>query len=272
MSATFKVTSGPAAFNGDLVANASWTANGQTQSETAIEKVRNVSPVKINEFAVNSTDSFIELYNAGDSDVDLSGWTLTEHPIGQPIFSAVKIPAGTKLAAKGFYLLGLANSGLAVPAQKGDTTIYVRSTTGMNVGDTIEIDTGSAVETRKIASLGTAAGSSTTLWQPLPDGPVITIPAGSTSVPFTGGGGGGFGGRGGGGFAVEVGQKLGLGYGATYPAVANTVEKYEVVTVTEVGKPGTQTYSGGGRESRRHQHPGEERRQHLGWRQDQSGH
>ena len=35
VSATFKVTSGPAAFNGDLVANASWTANGQTQSETA---------------------------------------------------------------------------------------------------------------------------------------------------------------------------------------------------------------------------------------------
>ena len=92
VSATFKVTSGPAAFNGDLVANASWTANGQAQSETAIEKVRNVSPVKINEFAVNSTDSFIELYNAGDSDVDLSGWTLTEHPTAQPIFSSVKVP------------------------------------------------------------------------------------------------------------------------------------------------------------------------------------
>ena len=211
--------------------------DGQTQSETTAEKVRNVSPIKINEFAVNSTDSFIELYNAGDSDVDISNWTLTEHPTQQPIFSSVKIPAGTKLAARGFYLLGLANSGLAVPAQKGDTTIYVRSTTGMTVGDTIEIDTGSAVETRKIASLGTAAGNSTTLWQPLPDGPVITIPAGSTNVPFTGAGGG-FGG--GGGFAVEVGQKIGIGYGATYPAVAKTVEKYEVVTVTAVGKPGTQ--------------------------------
>ena len=33
-----------------------------------------------------------------------------------------------------------------------------------------------------------------------------------------------------------------LGYGATYPAVARDVEKYEVVTVTAVGKPGTQTY------------------------------
>jgi hypothetical protein len=235
VSETFRVTSGAAAFNGDLVANATWTANGMTQSETAIEKARNVSPVKINEFAVNSTDSFIELYNAGDSDIDLSGWALTQHAIAQPIFSSVKIPTGTKLAAKGFYVLGLANSGLAVPAQKGDTTLYLRSTAGMNVGDTIQIDTGSAIETRKIASVGTATGTSTTLWQPLPDGPVITIPSGSTSVPYTGGGSGG-------GFALEVGQKLGLGYGGTYPAVANTIESYEVVTVTEVGKTGTQTY------------------------------
>ena len=239
-SATFKVTSGSAAFNGDLVANASWTANGQTQSDTMAEKVRNVSPVRINEFAGGATDFFIELYNAGDKEVDLSGWTLTEHASALPIFSSIKMPTGAKLAAKGFYLLGLANSGLVVPAQKGDTTIYVRSTNGMSVGDTIEIDTGSGVETRKIASIGTAAGSSTTLWQPLPDGPVITIPAGSTGVPFTGGGRGGFGG-GGGGFNVEAGQKLGLGYGSTYPFVANNVEKYEVVTVTEAGKPGTQT-------------------------------
>ncbi|MGA2174461.1 MAG: arabinofuranosidase catalytic domain-containing protein [Verrucomicrobiota bacterium] len=250
VSATFKITSGRVAFNGDLVANASWTnpTSGQTQSEKMVEKVRNVSPIKINEFAVDPANSFIELYNADASSVDISGWTLIEHAAQQAIFSSVKIPAGTKLAAKSFYLLGLANSGLAVPAHKGDTTIHVRSTNGMSAGDTIEIDTGSGVETRKIASLGTAAGNSTTLWQPLPDGPVITIPAGSTNVPFTGAGGGfgggGFGG--GGGFAVEVGEKIGIGYGATYPAVGRDVEKYEVVTVTEVGKPGTQTYLAAG--------------------------
>lgn len=246
VSASFKVTSGPAAFNGDLVANASWAANGQTQTETAVEKVRNVSPIKINEFRIsagsitNTTDAFIELYNAGDKEMDISNWSLTQHPTQQPIFSSVRMPAGTKLAAKGFYLLGLANSGLAVPAHKGDTTVYVRSTAGMNVGDTIEIDTGSAVETRKIASLGTAAGNPTTLWQPLPEGPVITIPVGSTNVPFTGAGGGAFGG--GGGFTVDVGQKIGIGYGATYPTVAQAVEKYEVVTVAAVGKPGTQAW------------------------------
>jgi non-reducing end alpha-L-arabinofuranosidase len=239
VSATFKITSGRAAFNGDIIGNASWTVNGVTQSETATEKVRNVSPVKINEFAVNSTDAFIELYNAGDSTADISGWTLTQHPIAQPIFSSVKIPAGTKLAAKGFYLFGLANSGLVVPAQKGDTNLYVRSVAGLNVGDTIQIDTGSATETRTIVSVGTAAGNTTRLWQPLPDGPVITIRPGSTNVPFTSGGRGG---GGGGGSTVEVGQKLGLGHGAIHPSVAREVEKYEVVTVTEVGKPSGQAY------------------------------
>jgi non-reducing end alpha-L-arabinofuranosidase len=250
--ATFKVTSGSAAFNGDIVGNASWTANGQKQSETMAQKVRNISPIKINEFA----NSFIELYNAGDSSVDISNWTLTQHPTQQAIFSSVKVPTGTKLASKGFYVLGMSNSGLAVSAKKGDATIYVRSITDMNVGDTIQIDTGSIVETRKIAGIKTPApaaapaggrggmgggmgfgggrggGGPTTVWQPLPDGPVITIPAGSTSIPVTSIAG------------FEVGQKIAIGYGATYPTVAQAVEKYEVVTVTVVGKQGAQTWLG----------------------------
>jgi hypothetical protein len=237
VSATFKVTSGPAAWNGDLIGSAQWTnQGGGKQSETAVEKVRNISPIKINEFRVgapnNPTNSFIELFNAGTKEVDLSNWSLTEHPTQQPIFSTVKIAAGQKLAAGGFYLLGLSNSGLAAPARKGDTSISVRSTAGMNVGDSIRIDTGSAVETRKIASLGTAAGNSTTLWQPVPDGPVITVPAGSTSIPVTSVAG------------FAVGEKIALGYGATYPAVAKTTERYEVATVTVVGKPGTQAFLG----------------------------
>jgi hypothetical protein len=240
VSANFKVTSGPAAFNGDLVGRASWTnrTTGEKRSETTAEKVRNVSSIKINEFRINAgspanpTDSFVELYNAGANAVDISNWTLTQHATQQPIFSSVKIPAGTKLAAGGFYLLGLSNSGLAAPARKGDTTIHVRSTTGMNAGDSISIDTGSSVETRKIASIGTAAGNNTTLWQPLPDGPVITIPAGSTNVPVTSVNG------------FAAGEKIAIGYGATYPAVAKAIEKYEVATVTAAGKPGTQAFLG----------------------------
>ncbi len=237
VSANFKVTSGPAAFNGDLVANAQWTnAAGGKQSETAAEKVRNVSAVKINEFRIsagpplNSTNSFIELYNASTGSIDISNWTLTERPTQQAIFSSVKIPAGTKVSAGGFYLLGLSNSGLAIPAQPGDATIHVRSIAGMSVGDTIAIDTATAVENRKIAKIGTAATTNTTLWQPVPEGPVITIPAGSTNVPVTSAAG------------FAVGEKIALGYGATYPAVAGEIERYEVATVTAVGKAGTQAY------------------------------
>jgi len=250
VSATFKVTSGRAAFNGDLVGRARWTGpEGPQHSETTAEKVRNVSPIKINEFRIsggapaNPTDSFIELYNAGAADVDLSNWTLTEHPTQQAIFSAIKIPAGTKLAAHGFYLLGLSNSGLAMPARKGETSIYVSSMAGMTIGDSIGIDTGASMETRKIVRIGTEAKetqetretretrettTSTTLWQPLPDGPVITIPAGSTNVPVTSTAG------------FVVGEQIALGYGATYPSVARTREQHEVATVTAIGKPGTQ--------------------------------
>lgn len=239
VSATFSITSGPAAFNGDLLANASWTgARGSRMSETTAEKVRNVSPIKINEFRIsagpsnNSTDSFIELYNAGTRDTDISNWTLTEHPTQQAIFSAIKIPDGTKLAVGHFYLLGLSNSGLAVPARAGETTIKVRSTTGMSVGDSIEIDAGGSLETRKIAKAGTATSVHTTVWQPLPDGPVITIPVRSTNLPVASTAG------------FAVGEKIALGRGATYPAVAQSREQFEVATVTAVGKPGTQAYLG----------------------------
>ena len=206
------------------------------RTDSASEKAHPASPVKINEFRISSgapnnpTNSFIELYNADSKSVDISNWTLTERPTQQAIFSAIKIPAGTKLAAGSFYLLGLANSGLAIPALKGGTTIHVRSTDGMKVGDAITIGDGSNAETRKIASLGTAAANHTTVWQPLPEGPVITIPAGSTNVPVASTAG------------FAVGQKIALGYGATYPSVARDIEKYEVATVTAVGKPGTQAY------------------------------
>ncbi len=238
VSATFTVTSGPVAFNGDLVGRASWVnaANGIRRSEITAEKVRNAMPVRINEFRIssgppaNQTDSFIELYNAGPRSVDISNWSLTEHPTQQAVFSKVKIPAGTNLAAGGFYLLGLSDSGLAAAAHAGDSTLYVRSTTGMKAGDAVTVGSGSDAETRKVARVGTAAGNHTTVWQPLPDGPVITIPSGSTNVPVASVAG------------VRVGEKIALGYGATYPTDPTGPEKYEVVTVTAVGKAGTQDY------------------------------
>jgi hypothetical protein len=235
-SVVFTITSAPTSFNGDLVGTARWTdsSSGQKHAETAVAKVRNVSPVKINEFQIgsgapaNATNTFIELYNAGTRGVDISNWTLVTHAIQQPIFSSVKIPASTNIAAHGFYLLGLSNSGLVASARKGETTIYVRSTTGMTPGDAIDVDTGANAESRKITNVGTPAGNSTTLWQPLPDGPVITVPVGSTNVPVTSIAG------------FVIGEKIALGYGASYPVVASAIEKYEIATVTAIGKPGTQ--------------------------------
>ena len=69
-------------------------------------------------------------------------------------------------------------------------------------------------------------------WQPLPEGPVITIRAGSNNVPVTSVAG------------FTVGEKIALGYGATYPTVAKALERYEVATVTAVGKQGTQAFLG----------------------------
>ena len=99
---TFNITSSNKSFNGDLKAKATWTSsNGKSKSETAIEKVRNVNPVTINEFAIsdgkgNSTNSFIELYNGGESSVDISGWSLTQHAINMPYFSSIVVPQDRK--------------------------------------------------------------------------------------------------------------------------------------------------------------------------------
>jgi len=154
-----------------------------------------------------------------------------------------------KLAPKAFYLLGLSTSGLAVDAAKGDKTLYVRDVTGIQAGDEITVGTGANAEKHKVAAVirnepepaananPTAfsrtmvpPGSPTTLWQPLPEGPVITIPKGSTQVPVAYAGN------------FKVGAKMAIGYGAKYPAPVANLEKYEVVTVTKVGKPGTQAW------------------------------
>ncbi len=221
VSATFKVTSPAATGAGFLTGRAEWTdpATRRTQFDTTTQRVRNVLPIKINEVrlstSTNSTDQFIELYNASASAVDLSNWTLINTQSQWAPVKLATIPAGTKLAARGFYLLGLSSSGLAAPASPGATTINVRSTTGFEAGQKIDIDG----ETRTIASVGTAATAMTTVFIPVSTVPWITIPAGSTNLPVTNAAG------------FEVGQKIGIDIGGNY----------ELATVTAVGKAATQT-------------------------------
>jgi hypothetical protein len=159
VSATFKVTSGPDAFNGNMVGKVQWRSPGSTgtQTQTATEKVRDISPIKINEFragtSANPTNGFIELYNAGSSPVDLSKWIVTEHQAQQPVFGAIHVPSGTKIAGHGFYLIGLANSGLAAPASAGDSTVYLSGTSGLTPGQQVRIGTGPTADTRTITHI-----------------------------------------------------------------------------------------------------------------------
>jgi hypothetical protein len=221
VSATFKVVSPAATGAGFLMGKAEWTtatARGK-QFETTAARVRNVLPIKINEVRLSAgaepTNQFIELYNASAGTVDLSNWTLIHAQSQWAPLRLATIPAGTKLAAGAFYLLGLSSSGLAAPTNPGETTIHVRSTNGFANGQKIDIDG----EARMIASVGTAAAAMTTLFVPVSTGPWITFPSGSTNLPVTSAA------------SFEVGQKIGIDVGGSY----------ELVTVTAVGKAPTQT-------------------------------
>ena len=219
VSATFKVTSPAAAAAAFLTAKAEWTnaAGGGKRSETASTRVRNAFPIKINEvrFGTNSTDQFIELLNASADAVDLSNWTIIYTQSQWAPVKLVSIPAGTKIAGGGYYLLGLSSSGLAAPAAAGAQIVHVRSVAGISAGQKIDIDG----ETRTIAGLGTAALAMTTVFIPVSTGPRITIPAGSTNLPVTNAAG------------FVPGEKIGIDIGGNY----------ELATVSAVGKAATQT-------------------------------
>ena len=221
VSTTFKVIASAKTGAGFLIGKAEWKnpITGGTQSETTAQKVRNVLPIKINEIrfstSINSTNQFIELYNTSAGAIDISNWTLINTQSQWAPVKAATIPTGTKLAGGAYYLLGLSGSGLSAPATKGAIKIYVRSITGFEIGQKINIDG----ENHTIASIGTAASAMTTLFIPVSTGPRLTVPAGSTSLPVTSTTG------------FEVGQKIGIDIGG----------KYELATVTSVGKAATQT-------------------------------
>ncbi len=221
VSATFKVTSPERTGAGFLTARTEWTnpTVHSAEEDTASARVRNVFPVKINEVRFttggNATNQFIELYNASSTNADISNWTLIHtQSQGSPVRLAT-IPAGTKLASHGFYLLGLSSSGLAAPARAGDGVINVRSAAGFESGQNIDI----GGETRTIKSIGTAAAPLTTVFIPVSTGPWLTFPAGAANLPVTNAAG------------FEIGQKMGIDIGGDY----------EVVTVTAAGKAATQT-------------------------------
>jgi hypothetical protein len=220
MTATFRVSSPASTGAGFLTGKAEWTTVANTkQSETTTARIRNVLPIKINEVrfstSTNATNQFIELYNASPNTLDLSNWTLINTQSQWASVQLATIPAGTKIASDGYYLLAVSSSGLAAPASRGATAINVRSTTGFANGQKIDVDG----ETRTIISVDSATTAATTVFIPVSTGPWITIPAGSTNLPVSNAAG------------FAIGQKMGIDVGGNY----------EPVTVTAVGKAATQT-------------------------------
>ena len=215
LNETFKITSPMTASAGFLTGKCEWTspiASGRQFDSTA-QRLRSAFPIKINE--VRFGDQFIELYNPSGSEVDISGWTLINTLSQWAPVKLATIPAGTKITSHGFYLLGLSSSGLAAPASAGASTISVRSATGFEAGQKVEIDD----EVRTIASVGSAASAMTTVFIPVSTLPRLIIPAGSTNLPVTSADG------------FAVGQKIGIDLGGNY----------EQATVAAVGKAATQT-------------------------------
>lgn len=219
VTAEFRVTAPADTESGFLEGKAEWKGAGGATSDTASERIRNVYPVKINEvrFGVSTdpADQFVELYNASGHAVDLSRWTLVSRQSGWAPVRLATIPEGVSIAAKGFYLLGASNSGLAAPVSAGEKTIYVRNTAGFAAGQKIDIDG----EARTVAGGGTAASPMTMVFVPVSTGPRLTIRAGATNIPVASTEG------------FEPGQKIGIDIGG----------EYETPTVTMVGKAATQT-------------------------------
>jgi len=150
VNATFKITTPNSPGAGFLTAKVGWTSvtTHREQSDTSLQRVRNAFPIKINE--VRFSNQFVELYNASENEVDISRWTLVSTPSQWASVKLATIPSGTKVAAHGFYLLGLSSSGLATPSSVGATTINFRSVAGFEVGQKIDVDG----ESRTITSLG----------------------------------------------------------------------------------------------------------------------
>lgn len=221
VSATFKLVSSAAPGAGYVSAKAVWkqVASKEKRIETLSQRIRNTYPVTINEVRLstgdNATNQFVELYNASNVSVDISGWKVVHTRSEWAPFTVATIPAGTKLASKSFFLLGLSTSGLVAPTTVGEKTLLVRETAGFEASQTIDVDG----EIQRIASVGTAASPQTTLFIPVSTGPWLNFPVGTNNLPVTDATG------------FTVGQKMGIDWGG----------RYEVVTVTSVGKAATQT-------------------------------
>ena len=213
VTAVYTVKAPEARSMGFLSFNALWKGGSAAVST----RVRSAEALKINEVKLaapqNPQDQFIELYNASGKALDISGMKVVVRRSGWAPVTAAIIPAGTTLGAGEYYLLVLAESAVTVPAAKGATEVMLSN--DVAVGQAIAIDR----VAYPVIAKGAPAGAFTTLFTPVSTGPKLSFPAGATNLPVTSVAG------------FQVGHKMGIDLGGNY----------EIVEVTKVGTPSTQT-------------------------------
>ena len=174
LNARFRIT-GP---DTDNTCFARIEAEYDGQIESTSVRIRSAAQVSINEISLGS-EQFIELYNASDQTVDLSGWELEITRSGWAPVRAARLPAGTTIKAHDFLVLRPDASALAFDAapltkifipvstdpkrvfKAGATTLPVTSAEGLEAGQKIGIDLGGKYEEVTLTKVGTPATQTT---------------------------------------------------------------------------------------------------------------
>ena len=166
-TATYTLTAPAGRSSGWVDFSASWKGGEASVSS----RIRSAEAVKINEVAMEGKDlnPFIELYNAGPAEVDLSGVELVLRRSGQASVRALTLPKGTKLASGAFLLLEQhpdavlpapttiftpVSTGPIIDFPAGQDNLPVTSTDGFAVGQKMGIALGGEYETVTITRIG----------------------------------------------------------------------------------------------------------------------
>lgn len=194
-----------------------FTASWDGGSFSSAQRIRSAEALKINEVSLSTPGGldpqFIELYNAGDKGVDLSGLNLVIRRSGWAPVTAAVIPAGAVLEPGSFFLITEAESAASIAAPKGGNKIFL--TKALSAGTDVTI----GGKSYTISEEGVPAGAQTTIFSPVSTGPKLSIPAGATNIPVASIAG------------FAAGQTMGLDLGGNF----------ETFTVTSVGTPAVQT-------------------------------
>ena len=194
-----------------------FTASWDGGSFSSAQRIRSAEALKINEVSLSTPGGldpqFIELYNAGDKGVDLSGLNLVVRRSGWAPVTAAVIPAGTVLEPGSFFLMTEAEAAASIAAPKGGNKVFLTKALSAGTGVTI------GGKSYTISEEGVPAGAQTTIFSPVSTGPKLSIPAGATNIPVASIAG------------FAAGQTMGLDLGGNF----------ETFTVTSVGTPAVQT-------------------------------